>query len=94
VLNHYGYGGYLISAGVPTFIDGRGELFGGPFIKKYVEAVHLKGDEPNLLESTLEKYDIRWTLLLKDQPANKVLARLPGWRKAYVDDKAMIFVRE
>ena len=37
VLNHYGYGGYLISVGIPTFIDGRGELFGGEFIKKYVE---------------------------------------------------------
>lgn len=94
VLNHYGYGGYLIGAGVPTFIDGRGELFGGEFIKKYVETVHLRGDEPNLLENTLAKYDIRWTLLLKDQPANKVLARLPGWRQAYVDDKAMIFVRQ
>lgn len=94
VLNHYGYGGYLISAGIPTFIDGRGELFGGEFIKKYVEAVHLRGDDPHLLEDTLERWDIRWTLLLKDQPANKVLARLPGWRQAYVDDKAMIFVRE
>jgi hypothetical protein len=94
VLNHYGYGGYLIGAGVPTFIDGRGELYGGEFIKKYVETVYLKGDEPNLLESTLAKHDISWTLLLKDQPANKVLARLPGWRQAYVDDKAMIFVRE
>ena len=39
-------------------------------------------------------WDIRWTLLLKDQPANKLLARLPGWRQAYVDDKSMIFVRE
>jgi len=94
VLNHYGYGGYLISAGIPTFIDGRGELFGGEFIRKYVQATHLTGDEPNLLEKTLERWDIRWTLLLKEQPANKLLARLPGWRQAYVDDKAMIFVRE
>ena len=46
VLNHYGYGGYLISVGIPTFIDGRGELFGGEFIKKYVEATHLTGGEP------------------------------------------------
>ena len=94
VLNHYGYGGYLISVGIPTFIDGRGELFGGEFIKKYVEATHLAGGEPNLLENTLERWDIRWTLLLKEQPANKLLARLPGWRQAYADDKAMIFVRE
>ena len=46
VLNHYGYGGYLISAGIPTFIDGRGELFGGEFIKDYVDAVHLRGEDP------------------------------------------------
>jgi hypothetical protein len=94
VLNHYGYGGYLISAGIPTFIDGRGELFGGEFIKKYVEATHLTGGEPNLLETTLERWDVRWTLLLKDEPANKLLARLPGWRRAYADDQATIFVRE
>ena len=93
-MNHYGYGGYLISAGIPTFIDGRAELFGGEFIKKYVEATHLTGNEPNLLETTLMRWDIRWTLLLKDQPANKLLATLPGWRRAYADDKTVIFVRE
>ncbi len=93
VLNHYGYGGYLISVGIPTFIDGRGELFGGEFIRKYVQAIHLAGDDPNLLEKTLERWDIGWTLLLRDEPANKLLARLPGWREAYADDKAMIFVR-
>jgi hypothetical protein len=94
VLNHYGYGGYLISLGIPTFIDGRGELFGGEFIKKYVDTVHLRGDDPEVLQKTLEKYKIDWTLLLKDQPANKLLATLPGWRKAYTDEKTTIFVRE
>jgi hypothetical protein len=94
VLNHYGYGGYLIGAGIPTFIDGRGELFGGEFIRKYAEAIHLTGAEPNLLANMLERWDIRWTLLLKNEPANKLLARLPGWYPAYADDKAMIFVRE
>ena len=94
VLNHYGYGGYLISAGIPTFIDGRSELFGGEFIRKYVQAIHLTGDEPNLLESMLGRWDIGWTLLPRNEPANKLLARLPGWRAAYADGKAMIFVRE
>lgn len=94
VLNHYGYGGYLISLGIPTFIDGRGELFGGEFIKKYVDAVHLRGDDPEVLQKTLEKYRIDWTMLLKEQPANKLLATLPGWRKAYSDDKTVIFVRQ
>jgi hypothetical protein len=32
VFNDYDFGGFLIHAGIPTFIDGRGELFGGDFI--------------------------------------------------------------
>jgi hypothetical protein len=94
VLNHYGYGGYLISLGIPTFIDGRGELYGGEFIKKYVDAIHLRGSDPQVLQKTLDTYSIDWTMLLKEQPANKLLATLPGWHKAYSDDKTTIFVRE
>ncbi len=92
VFNHYGYGGYLIGAGIPTFIDGRGELYGGDFIKLYAEAVNLRGKEP--LETILDRYQIQWTLLTKDQPANQLLAHLPGWHKAYGDDQATIFVRD
>ena len=92
VFNHYGYGGYLIEAGVPTFIDGRGELYGGAFIKRYVEAVNLLGEEP--LEQLFDRWHIDWTLLAKDAPANKLLAHLPGWHRAYTDDQATIFVRD
>lgn len=92
VLNHYGFGGFLIHAGIKTFIDGRGELYGGDFIKRYVNIVNLKDDKP--LEETLDEYRIDWTLLLKDQPANKVLALLPNWKRAYSDDTATIFVRQ
>ncbi|UYN95930.1 MAG: hypothetical protein KIT25_03005 [Enhydrobacter sp.] len=91
VFNHYGFGGFLIGAGVPTFIDGRGELFGGDFIKSYVRAVALRGEEP--FDAMLDRYRIDWTLLASDQAANKLLARLPGWREAYRDDVAVIFVR-
>jgi len=92
VLNHYGYGGFLINAGIPTFIDGRAELFGGDFIKRYAEAITLRGEEP--LEKLLDRYDIRWTFLTRDQPANKLLAHLPGWHQAYSDDQSTIFVRD
>jgi hypothetical protein len=92
VLNHYDFGGYLISVGVPTFIDGRGELYGGEFIKRHVEALALRGEET--LESQLERWSIDWTLLRSDLPANRLLERLPGWRRAYKDDTATIFVRE
>lgn len=92
VFNHYAYGGYLIGAGIPTFIDGRGELYGGDFIRRYVQAVNLGGEEP--FDAVLDRWAIDWTLLPNDQAANQLLARLPGWRRAYSDEAATIFVRE
>ncbi|MBI3199579.1 MAG: hypothetical protein HYZ40_19125 [Rhodospirillales bacterium] len=91
VLNHYNYGGYLIGAGVPTFIDGRGELYGGEFIKRFADVVNMRGEES--LEQLLEQHAIEWTLFPKNQPANKLFARLPGWRQAYSDESSTIFVR-
>lgn len=63
VFNDYDFGGFLLRAGIPTFIDGRAELFGGDFIKRYAEAVNLRGEEP--LEHFLDRYGIEWTLLRK-----------------------------
>ena len=92
VLNHYGFGGYLIHSGIKTFIDGRGELYGGDFIKRYVEIVN--GREARPLEETLDEFHIDWTLLQKDLAANKILALLPNWKRVYSDDTAIIFVRQ
>src|SRR5205807_615320 len=39
VLNDYAFGGYLIFSGIAPFIDGREELYGDAFIKRYVEAM-------------------------------------------------------
>jgi len=52
VLNHYGFGGFLISVGIKTFIDGRAELYGGDFVKRYVDIVDLRDKRP--LEETLD----------------------------------------
>ncbi len=92
VFNHYNYGGYLIRAGVPTYIDGRGELYSGEFIKQFNHAQNLRGDVK--LDELLDRHGVEWTFLTRDAPANKLLARLPGWRQAYSDDDATIFVRE
>ena len=91
VLNAYEFGGFLVHAGIPTFIDGRAELFGGDFIKRYADAVSLHSQEP--LEQFLDHYKIEWTFLQKDQAANRLLEHLPGWRRDYGDDVATIFVR-
>ena len=92
VFNDYDFGGALIQAGIPTYIDGRAELYGGAFIKRYVDLLGLRGEEP--LDRALDRQGIQWTFLRKDRSANQLLEHLPGWRRAYGDDVATIFVRE
>jgi hypothetical protein len=92
VFNDCDFGGALIQAGIPTFIDVRGELYGGDFFKRYVEVLGLRADES--LEQVLDGHAIQWTFLRKDRPANRLLEHLPGWHRAYGDDAATIFVRD
>jgi len=90
VLNDYGFGGYLIFSGFPPFIDGRAELYGDAFIKRYVEAMLLTSDE---LPQLLDQYGIAWTLIAPERPAALLLDHLPGWRRFYADDLAVVHVR-
>jgi len=91
VLNSEGFGGYLVYRGVPTFIDGRIELFGNAFLARYVAAVNGDADA---LRNLLDHWDVRWTLLAPDQPAVGLLDRLPGWRRVYTDARAVIHRRD
>jgi hypothetical protein len=90
VLNDYGFGGYLIFAGIPPFIDGRAELYGDEFIKRYVQAMLLESDQ---LPKLLDQYGIVWTLIAPERPAALLLDHLPGWRRLYADDVAVVHVR-
>ncbi|ULL00337.1 hypothetical protein FJV43_11575 [Bradyrhizobium sp. I71] len=91
VLNDYSFGGYLIFAGIPTFIDGRAELYGGPFIDRYNRALALI-DLGDFL-SLLEEYRIGATLLAPNTPAVAMLDRLPEWQRVYSDDVAVVHKR-
>jgi hypothetical protein len=90
ILNDYGFGGYLIFVDIPPFIDGRAELYGDEFIKRYVQAMLLESDE---LPKLLEQYGITWTLIAPERPAALLLDHLPGWRRLYADDIAVVHVR-
>ncbi len=92
VLNQYDFGGYLVYEGVPTFIDGRTELYGGAFFDRYYKAVTLE-DLPGL-ERLLDAYGIKATLLAPGTPANAWLDQEPGWRRLYADDIAVVHVRD
>src|SRR4029077_15537846 len=91
VLNDYSFGGYLIFAGIPTFIDGRGELFGGHFIDRYNRDISLA--DLNDLLRLLDDYKIRSTLLTPGTPAVALLDRLPGWQRVYGDGIAVVHKR-
>jgi len=91
VLNDYSFGGYLIFAGIPSFIDGRSELYGGQFIVRYNRDLSLAElrDFPKLLD----QYKFGATLLAPNTPAVALLDRLPDWQRVYSDDVAVVHKR-
>jgi hypothetical protein len=91
ILNDYDFGGYLIAAGVPTFIDGRTELYGGDFLIRYVDALKLA--DPAGLAAMLDEFRIDATLLAPGIPAVAWLDHDPGWKRIYADGTAIAHVR-
>jgi len=92
VLNSYDWGGYLIYAGVPPFIDGRTDVYGDDFFRKYVEALQLKSFDG--LPKLIAQHKIAWTLLTPDSAAVSMLDTLPGWRRLYSDKDAVVHVKD
>jgi hypothetical protein len=86
VFNALEFGSYLIFSDIAPFIDGRVDMYGDAFVKRYATV----GELPALLE----QYKITWTLLDPPNPRAAVLDQLPGWRRLYADDIAVVHVRE
>jgi hypothetical protein len=90
VFNDYSFGGYLIFSGIKPFIDGR-YFYGDAFIKHDYEATFVLNDG---LPQLLAEYGIAWTLLSPRSPSIVLLDHLPGWRRLYADDIAVVHVPE
>jgi hypothetical protein len=90
VFNEYSFGGYLIFSGIKPFIDGR-YFYGDAFIKRDYEATFVLNDG---LPQLLAEYGISWTLLSPRSPSVVLLDHLPGWRRFYADDIAVVHVPE
>jgi hypothetical protein len=90
LFNSEAFGGYLVFRGIPTFIDGRVELFGNAFLARYLDAEN--GDE-RVLGDLLNSWQIGWALLEPWQRAVSCLDHLAGWRRVYRDARAVIYVR-
>jgi hypothetical protein len=91
IFNAYDFGGYLIAAGMPTFIDGRTELFGPGFTIAHDDAVRLA--DLTGLEKLLEEWKVDATLLPPQAPAVAYLDRMPGWKRLHGDGIAVAHVR-
>jgi hypothetical protein len=90
VFNAYDFGGFLIFSGVPVFIDGRVDLYGGAFTKTYMTAL---SDRGGALPKLLDHYRVQWTLLAPQSPAANALDRMPGWTRIYADSIAVVHRR-
>jgi hypothetical protein len=91
VFNAYGFGGYLISQGVKTFIDGRTDMFGDGFNDAYFRASR---PDAEALDQLLKRWRVAWTLLPPNDPVVGLMDKRPGWRRLYADGYAVIHVRE
>ncbi len=85
VFNDYAFGGYLIFVGIPTFIDGRADMYGDDFFKRQRDIADLT--------ALLAKYHVTWTLLEPQNPEIVLLDHLPGWRRIYSDGIAVVHAR-
>lgn len=90
LLNTYGFGGYLVRTGIPTFIDGRGDLYerGGVF-GDYMRLTMFK---PGGF-SVLDRYGISACLLSPDEPLAVALLHSPEWQSVYRDETSVLVRR-
>jgi hypothetical protein len=91
IFNDYQFGGFLIANHVPTFIDGRAELYGESFMMNYFRAT--EEHSPDRLAALLDEFQVDATLLAPDRPAVQLLDQMPGWTRLYADDVAVAHVR-
>jgi hypothetical protein len=90
VFNSYEFGGYLIFKGIPTFIDGRFELYGNEFLQRYSVSMTLTNSDQ--AAQFLKQYDVHWALLRPGEPI-AFLLKATGWIQLYSDNSATVFAK-
>lgn len=90
VYNSYLFGGYLISEGVPTLIDGRTELFFGGPLETILDPI-IAGDEIGFQRS-LQIFGIQWALVKAGSSEAQLFAKTEHFKLIYQDRIAEIFV--
>jgi hypothetical protein len=91
VMNHYNLGGPLIFHGIPTFLDGRTDQL---FLDGFTETFALGPKTAEKMTEALQKYAIGWTIFPPKDTRVEILDKLPGWKRVYSDDNAVIHRRQ
>jgi hypothetical protein len=90
VFNERAFGGFLIFNDVRPFIDGRTGLYGQAFQVRYDRMVR---PDTALLETTLSRNHVRWTILAAGDPAVGAMDAMANWHRLYADRWAVVHVR-
>jgi hypothetical protein len=89
-LNAYDFGGYLIFRGVKPYIDGRSDMYGDAYFRRYLR---ITSGDMGAFEQARRQYGLAWTLLSPQEPLARALDAAPGWRRVYADRFAVLHVR-
>lgn len=93
VFNEYGWGGYMIWNLYPdyrVYIDGRADVYGDEYLEEFLRTHGGVGD----WRAPLERERVRTVFVSPDAPLASLLRQDGGWRVAFEDKQAVIFVRE
>lgn len=91
LLNAYNFGGYLIYRHIPTFVDGRTDIYlQDSTFSDYMTLQNLGFSAPSLLDS----YNFHYALLPSNYALTVYLNHNKDWRVVYQDDVAEILVRK
>jgi hypothetical protein len=92
MFNPYNWGGYLIWSLWPdyrVFVDGRTDLYGNELLQQYLQVVLARPG----FEELLVEHDVGFVLTETDSVLTVFLERGEGWRQAYRDEVAVVYVR-
>jgi hypothetical protein len=97
VFNDDGLGGYLLWRAYPprqVFIDGRLQVYPEPIYRDYQRTL----DDPAAFAEVAARWGVTAVLLAHPSPGRlelaATIARLPGWRVAYLDGGAVVLLSD
>jgi hypothetical protein len=92
VLNGYSMGGPLILSGIRPYIDGRGDMYGDPFV---LDFARINRGDAAAFAAAVQRWNIRWAIVPNgSRGLVGLLERSAGWRRLYGDRAGIIYVRE